>query len=883
MPTEGVTVGLIKRRIVALAAIMTCTAGSLAAPLFPDVPDSHWARDAVAALAAKGLVEGYPDGTFKGDRSASRWELAMLVSRLLVKMENEHSIFATRAELEEARKLALALREELESLGVRVDSLEQSIGNLDRRVTELERISFYGSLETRVSFHSFYNSGNHFSDPTDALLNYDELVGTAIGSGSTISGGPAAGIRFNPYSFGAFTVNNLDKGTPLINGTGFTNLATLGLNIQVSEDVDARAEFKAFSSQGNALTDLYYGVSAPYFANGFTGTDVVGGGLSGVQPRNNTPFTRMALDHFWVHHKPSNIRLRLGAISDLKFDELVYQKQFNPAAFSPAFLDSYGFQLTGQHDSGEGQNFSWELLGTLLPDRNSGVGGNAYANQAWGGNLAYNFSKDHGQVKFNFLRATNDASGGAARQVGLISEANLVSITPWVNPGAFFFGALGGPNLETAGLGSTGDVRPVPMPAFNNDGIIGIPGAPNYGNLGPQAQDMYGVSARYRWGGSLQPYLRGEYARSDYRPSQNSGYSVTGDAFRISAGVVFFEDTLSLDAEYLSVDPTYDPFILQIPRPGEILFNGFRFGENFFHQRGDLYNLHDTSVFPHNREGFRGKLKWDFSPQGSLGIKAGFLNQKDPSIQDIRFSTGSLGTAIPNSDVLGFSPGFTDPVFGGYSPFTFVPSGGNALATPLESPRGRVRSLALDGRYRFVLAESAPDSEDFWSRGLTLSIGFNSTNFHRKSSLTSLVPGPNGIAGENVNHVDLTYIGWGVNLDYEVTPDFILTAGYNEFSIRGHYDPYGIYSSFAVSASNTDFHNLNLTQSQPTVGFNYAVSESVSWHLATVFLSTKDRVSGSVFSVPIDPGTNRVFIPQRSVHPFSYDGIMVNSSLKITF
>ena len=45
-----------------------------AAPLFPDVPEGHWAKDAVAALAAKGLVEGYPDGTFKGDRSASRWD-----------------------------------------------------------------------------------------------------------------------------------------------------------------------------------------------------------------------------------------------------------------------------------------------------------------------------------------------------------------------------------------------------------------------------------------------------------------------------------------------------------------------------------------------------------------------------------------------------------------------------------------------------------------------------------------------------------------------------------------------------------------------------------------------------------------------------------------
>lgn len=54
-----------------------------AAPLFPDLPEEHWARDTVASLAARGLVEGYPDGTFKGDRAASRWELALVVARLL--------------------------------------------------------------------------------------------------------------------------------------------------------------------------------------------------------------------------------------------------------------------------------------------------------------------------------------------------------------------------------------------------------------------------------------------------------------------------------------------------------------------------------------------------------------------------------------------------------------------------------------------------------------------------------------------------------------------------------------------------------------------------------------------------------------------------------
>lgn len=145
----------IQSAIAALVVTATLTLPAMSAPLFPDVPDNHWAKDAVAALAAKGLVEGYPDGTFKGDRAATRWEVAMIVARLLAKMEQEHATFATKAELEELRKLVNALREELDALGVRVTNLEENVSRLDKRVSELERITFYGYLEARGTAQSF--------------------------------------------------------------------------------------------------------------------------------------------------------------------------------------------------------------------------------------------------------------------------------------------------------------------------------------------------------------------------------------------------------------------------------------------------------------------------------------------------------------------------------------------------------------------------------------------------------------------------------------------------------------------------------------------------------------------------------------------------------
>jgi len=118
-----------------------------------------WAKDAVAALAAKGILEGYPDGTFKGDRAATRYEVAMIVARLLAKMEQEHATFATKADLEELRKLVNQLREELDALGVRVQNLEDNVAKLDKRVTELERITFYGSVDARFVSMTMSNKG----------------------------------------------------------------------------------------------------------------------------------------------------------------------------------------------------------------------------------------------------------------------------------------------------------------------------------------------------------------------------------------------------------------------------------------------------------------------------------------------------------------------------------------------------------------------------------------------------------------------------------------------------------------------------------------------------------------------------------------------------
>ena len=105
----------------ALTAAFVVGAGSTtfaAANPFSDVPAGHWAYQSVAKLAAEGIVEGYGDDTYRGDRNITRYEMAQMVAKAMAK--NPSGV--GKAELD---RLAAEFREELDALGVRVAELEK--------------------------------------------------------------------------------------------------------------------------------------------------------------------------------------------------------------------------------------------------------------------------------------------------------------------------------------------------------------------------------------------------------------------------------------------------------------------------------------------------------------------------------------------------------------------------------------------------------------------------------------------------------------------------------------------------------------------------------------------------------------------------------------
>ena len=115
------------KKILALAAVAALTAGvsAYAANPFSDVTPSDWAYQAVVGLSEQGVVEGYPDGTFKGERNITRYEMAQIIARMLAKEDQLNA--EQRATLD---KLAGEYADELANLGVRVSNLEKKVGNI---------------------------------------------------------------------------------------------------------------------------------------------------------------------------------------------------------------------------------------------------------------------------------------------------------------------------------------------------------------------------------------------------------------------------------------------------------------------------------------------------------------------------------------------------------------------------------------------------------------------------------------------------------------------------------------------------------------------------------------------------------------------------------
>lgn len=134
-----------KSLVLAMALTLGVAGTAFAANPFSDVPSDHWSYASVAKLAQAGVIQGYGDDTFRGDRNLTRYEMAEMVAKAMTKQDQLNA--ANKAMLE---KLAAEYAAELKNLGVRVSNLEKYS----------DKVQINGEMRARYQDFSKDNSSN---------------------------------------------------------------------------------------------------------------------------------------------------------------------------------------------------------------------------------------------------------------------------------------------------------------------------------------------------------------------------------------------------------------------------------------------------------------------------------------------------------------------------------------------------------------------------------------------------------------------------------------------------------------------------------------------------------------------------------------------------
>ena len=171
--------------IFAATAVLGVTTAFAANP-FSDVTPDSWAYQAVSQLANAGIVNGYPDGTFKGQNNITRYEMAQMVAKAMANQDR-----ANAEQQAMINRLADEFSNELNNLGVRVARLEDRVGNV--KVTGDARLRYRDAEHAKSKFdaRARLQFNAKVNDRTDAVVrvasNNFELGDSRNGSNVDVS------------------------------------------------------------------------------------------------------------------------------------------------------------------------------------------------------------------------------------------------------------------------------------------------------------------------------------------------------------------------------------------------------------------------------------------------------------------------------------------------------------------------------------------------------------------------------------------------------------------------------------------------------------------------------------------------------------------------
>lgn len=394
---------------------------ALAAPLFAqgpfaDVPTDHWAYSAVNDLQEDGLVIGYPDGTFGGKRTMTRYEFAVAIARMIPLIQQgvadtirgeqgipgpkgdkgdmgpagpkgESGSSVSDAQIKSLQSLMTEFRDELATLGVDVESLRRDLNALTARVEALEK---GGKVDWQVMLNTFAIATQHDDGvPVDRDGRPLQL--------------PAA------------------KAGKFINSISFVKDLDLWLTGNLSPEVKVVADINV----GNYLNYLEGVVDTP---------------ATGVRPAAGTP------DEFFPYYAYIETAMGNGSLTVGRFPV-----QLTPYTLKMIDIDSYTENC--KTDSGnyplDGGKLTWKFGGVGLTTFAAKLNQNAVLSTG----LVYDQTAAarvtvgtplEGQLGLNYVNLTGPAIdelavmgadwGGKFGTFGFAAEYEISNLTPTVGP-----------------------------------------------------------------------------------------------------------------------------------------------------------------------------------------------------------------------------------------------------------------------------------------------------------------------------------------------------------------------------------------------------------------------------------------------------------------
>ena len=381
-----------KSLVLAMAMALGVTASAYAANPFSDVPAGHWAYDSVAKLAAAGVVDGYADGAFDGDKLMTRYEMAQIVAKAMAKGAD-------------CDKLAAEFADELDNLGVRVAKLEKGADAV--KITGQARYSYRSSdfangeengLRTRLWVNGQINDDWSYTamlqntqDFNDEKENNETKLKRAYLEGK-LGGFDVVAGRWNEFFYNANILDEFVEGVKL----------TYGEDVKVSVMAG-----KATNDGYVAMNDTRDGGAYIYAANLSTKVGVVDAAFNYFQA------DEACVDNEnYEEKKVYNVNLAMNVAKDVRlaYEYMWGDHKYEEAVSKDGWIARVDYKGAGEEAGTWGVHAQWfdqPINAFLAPTTDATQFSNNVINGVYGGGYeGYNVGVDYTLAK-NIMLCVN--------------------------------------------------------------------------------------------------------------------------------------------------------------------------------------------------------------------------------------------------------------------------------------------------------------------------------------------------------------------------------------------------------------------------------------------------------------------------------------------